>query len=54
MSAYVVFTRDKTLDEQELAAYSKEAPRLLPGMRLRFLLLRVPMKTWKEPPRKEL
>ena len=31
MSAYLVFTREKTLDEQELATYSKEASATLAG-----------------------
>lgn len=31
MSAYLIFTRDKTLDEQELATYSKEASATLAG-----------------------
>jgi hypothetical protein len=45
MSAYVVFTREKTLNKLELAAYLKEAQRLWPGMRLGFLLLMVRTKT---------
>ena len=31
MSAYIIFTREKTLDEQELAQYAKEAPATLAG-----------------------
>ncbi len=31
MSAYLIFTRDKTLDEQELAVYSKDAAATLAG-----------------------
>lgn len=31
MSAYIIFTREKTLDEQELAKYAKEAPATLVG-----------------------
>lgn len=31
MSAYLIFTRDKTLDEHELATYSKEASATLAG-----------------------
>jgi len=52
MSAYPIFLRDKTLDEHELATYSKELLATLAGMRLRFSLFTVPMKTWKELPRK--
>jgi hypothetical protein len=37
MSAYVVFTRDKTVDEQELDAYSKEAPTTLAGHEVKVL-----------------
>jgi uncharacterized protein (DUF1330 family) len=37
MSAYVVFTRDKTVDEQELDAYSKEAPTTLAGHEVNVL-----------------
>jgi len=31
MSAYLVFTRDKTLDEREMATYSKEVPATFTG-----------------------
>ena len=31
MSAYIIFTRETTLDEQELAKYAKEAPATLVG-----------------------
>ena len=31
MSAYLIFTREKTLDAQELAAYSKEVPPTFAG-----------------------
>jgi len=31
MSAYMIFTRDKTLDERELAAYAKDVPATLAG-----------------------
>ena len=37
MSAYLVFTRDKTLDEQELATYLKEAPATLAGHEAKVL-----------------
>jgi uncharacterized protein (DUF1330 family) len=39
MSAYLIFTRDKTLDEQELAAYSKEVPATLAGHEFKILAL---------------
>ncbi len=31
MSAYLVFTREKTLDKQELAVYSEQVPATLAG-----------------------
>ena len=31
MSAYLIFTRNKMLDEQEMAAYSKDVPATLAG-----------------------
>jgi uncharacterized protein (DUF1330 family) len=37
MSAYLVFTREKTLNEQEMVAYSKEAPATLAGHEARTL-----------------
>jgi hypothetical protein len=37
MSAYVVFTREKTLDKLELAAYLKEVPATLAGHEVRVL-----------------
>jgi uncharacterized protein (DUF1330 family) len=39
MSAYLVFTRDKTLDEQELATYSKNVPPTLAGHEVKVLVL---------------
>jgi uncharacterized protein (DUF1330 family) len=39
MSAYVIFTRDKTLDERELAAYSKDVPATLAGHPAKVLAL---------------
>ena len=39
MSAYLIFTRDKTLDEQELATYSKEVPATLAGHTAKLLAL---------------
>jgi uncharacterized protein (DUF1330 family) len=37
MSAYLIFTRDKTLDEHELATYSKDAPATLAGHEVKVL-----------------
>jgi hypothetical protein len=37
MSAYVVFTREKTLDKLELAAHSKDVPATLGGDEVRVL-----------------
>jgi len=39
MSAYLIFTRDKTLDERELATYSKEVPATLAGQEVKVLAL---------------
>jgi uncharacterized protein (DUF1330 family) len=39
MSAYVVFTREKTLDAHELATYSKDAPATLAGHEVKVLAL---------------
>ncbi|MBB6145768.1 uncharacterized protein (DUF1330 family) [Silvibacterium bohemicum] len=39
MSAYLIFTRDKTLDEQEMAIYSKEAAATLAGHEAKPLAL---------------
>src|SRR5271157_3815201 len=39
MSAYLIFTRDKTLDERELATYSKEVPATLAGHEVKVLAL---------------
>ena len=39
MSAYMIFTRDKTLDEQELATYAKAAPATLVGHEVKALAL---------------
>ncbi len=39
MSAYLIFTRDKTLDAQELATYSKEVPPTLVGHPAKLLAL---------------
>ena len=39
MSAYVVFTREKTLDAQELTTYSKNLPATLAGHEVKVLAL---------------
>ena len=39
MSAYIVFTREKTLDKLELATYSKDAPATLAGHEVKVLAL---------------
>ncbi len=39
MSAYLIFMRDKTLDERELAAYSKDVPPTLAGHPAKVLAL---------------
>ena len=39
MSAYLIFTRDKTLDEKELAAYSQQVPATLAGHAAKLLAL---------------
>jgi hypothetical protein len=52
MSAYLIFMRDKTLDEHELATYSKELLATLAGREVKVLALHGShMKTWKELPR---
>ncbi len=39
MKGYLVFTRDKTLDEQELATYSKDVPATFAGHEFKILAL---------------
>jgi uncharacterized protein (DUF1330 family) len=39
MSAYMIFTRDKTLDERELTNYAKEVPATLVGHEVKALAL---------------
>ncbi len=39
MSAYLIFTRDKTLDQRELATYSKDVPATLAGHEAKVLAL---------------
>ena len=42
MSAYLIFMRDKTLDEHELATYSKELLATLAGHEVKVLALHGP------------
>jgi uncharacterized protein (DUF1330 family) len=37
VSAYLIFTRDKTIDEHELATYLKEAPATFAGHEVKYL-----------------
>jgi uncharacterized protein (DUF1330 family) len=37
MSAYLIFTRDKTLDDRELGAYSRDVPATLAGHEAKVL-----------------
>jgi uncharacterized protein (DUF1330 family) len=37
MSTYMIFTREKTLDEREMATYSKEATATLTGHEVKIL-----------------
>jgi|SRR5580704_18960078 uncharacterized protein (DUF1330 family) len=39
MKAYLVFTRDKMIDEHEMAAYSKDVPATLAGHDVKILAL---------------
>ncbi len=39
MSAYLVFTREKMLNQEEMAAYSKDVPETLAGHDARILAL---------------
>jgi uncharacterized protein (DUF1330 family) len=39
MSAYLVYTREKTLDEHDLATYSKHVPATLVGHEVKVLAL---------------
>jgi uncharacterized protein (DUF1330 family) len=39
MSAYLIFTRDKTLDKHEMAAYSKDVPPTFAGHEVKILAL---------------
>jgi hypothetical protein len=52
MSAYLVYTREKTLDEHDLATYSKHVPATLVGHEVKVLALYGAQKTWKDLPRK--
>jgi hypothetical protein len=53
MSAYLIFTRDKTLDEHELATSSKDSAGTFAGHEVKVLaFFTARMRTWKELPRK--
>jgi hypothetical protein len=52
MTAYPIFTRGKTLDESELATYSKEAPATLARHEAKVLAYYGAHEVWKELPRK--
>jgi uncharacterized protein (DUF1330 family) len=39
MSAYMIFTREKTIDPQELAAYSKDVRATLAGHEVKLLVV---------------
>ena len=39
MKGYLVFTRDKTLDKNEMAIYSKEVPATFAGHEFKILAL---------------
>jgi uncharacterized protein (DUF1330 family) len=39
MSAYLIFERDKTIDEKQLATYSKDVPATLAGHEAKLLAL---------------
>jgi hypothetical protein len=54
MSAYMVFTRDKTLDQNELNLYSKEVPATLAGHEVKILALYGRHEDLKESRRKAL
>ena len=49
MSAYVVFTREKTLDKLELAAHFKDVPATLAGHEVRVLALNGPHEDLEGP-----
>jgi uncharacterized protein (DUF1330 family) len=50
MSAYLVFTRDKMLDEREMATYSKKVPATLAGHPVKILALYGEMEDLEGPP----
>jgi hypothetical protein len=50
MKGYLVFTRDKTLDKNEMDTYSKEVPATFAGHDFKILArFTARMKTWKGP-----
>jgi uncharacterized protein (DUF1330 family) len=50
MSAYLVFTREKMLDAQEMATYSKEVPATLTGHPVKILALYGAQEDLEGPP----
>ena len=49
VSAYLIFTRDKTLDEHELATYLKQAPATFAGHEVKSLALYSPHEDLEGP-----
>ncbi len=47
MSVYMVFTREKTKDAQELATYNQQVPATLAGHRSSFSPFMGRKRTWK-------
>lgn len=52
MSAYMVFTRDKTLDQGEMDVCAKAVPASIPGHELKPSRFMAHTKTWKSRPPK--
>ena len=53
MGGYVVFTREKTLDQGELDVYARSQTTVA-GQEVKMLRFMAHTKTWKERPRKAL
>ncbi len=49
MAAYMIFTREKTLDKRELATYSEEVPATLAGHEVKVLALYGPHEDLEGP-----
>jgi hypothetical protein len=52
MSTYVILTRERTLDQEELDTYSREAKAASAGRDMKVLAFRALTKIWKEGRRK--